>query len=94
MWEQLYNPIFKVFELGVITVFKMRTRHFSLSIGKHINNALKEELMDDSSVVANFATTGSRVAAVVNAVITQLYSTILKIRQKYEGGTLVMEYVA
>lgn len=29
------------------------------TIGKHINNALKEELMDDSSVVANFATTAS-----------------------------------
>ena len=29
------------------------------TIGKHINNALKEELMDESSVVANFATTAS-----------------------------------
>ena len=27
------------------------------TIGKHINNALKEELKDDNSVVANFATT-------------------------------------
>ena len=29
------------------------------TIGKHINNALKEELEGDSSVVANFATTAS-----------------------------------
>ncbi len=29
------------------------------TIGKHINNALKEELQEDSSVVANFATTAS-----------------------------------
>lgn len=29
------------------------------TIGKHINNALKEELKDDNSVVANFATTAS-----------------------------------
>ena len=27
------------------------------TIGKHINNALKEELKDDNSVVAKFATT-------------------------------------
>lgn len=27
------------------------------TIGKHINNALQEELQEDSSVVANFATT-------------------------------------
>jgi prophage maintenance system killer protein len=29
------------------------------TIGKHINNALKEELLDDNSVVAKFATTAS-----------------------------------
>ena len=29
------------------------------TIGKHINNALKEELLGDTSVVANFATTAS-----------------------------------
>ena len=29
------------------------------TIGKHINNALKEELLNDNSVVANFATTAS-----------------------------------
>ena len=29
------------------------------TIGKHINNALKEELKDDSSVVAKFATTAT-----------------------------------
>ena len=29
------------------------------TIGKHINNALKEELSDDNSVVAKFATTAS-----------------------------------
>ena len=29
------------------------------TIGKHINNALKEELSEDNSVVANFATTAS-----------------------------------
>jgi len=29
------------------------------TIGKHINNALKEELEGDSSVVAKFATTAS-----------------------------------
>lgn len=29
------------------------------TIGKHVNNALKEELENDSSVVANFATTAS-----------------------------------
>ena len=29
------------------------------TIGKHINNALKEELSDDNSVVANFATTAT-----------------------------------
>ena len=29
------------------------------TIGKHINNALKEELLEDSSVVAKFATTAS-----------------------------------
>ena len=29
------------------------------TIGKHINNALKEELADDNSVVAKFATTAS-----------------------------------
>src|SRR5699024_559421 len=28
-------------------------------IGKHINNALKEELLEDNSVVAKFATTAS-----------------------------------
>jgi len=30
-----------------------------LTIGKHINNALNEELQIDSSVVANFATTAT-----------------------------------
>ena len=29
------------------------------TIGKHINNALKEELSDDNSVVAKFATTAT-----------------------------------
>ena len=29
------------------------------TIGKHINNALNEELKDDNSVVAKFATTAS-----------------------------------
>ena len=29
------------------------------TIGKHINNALKEELLEDNSVVAKFATTAS-----------------------------------
>ena len=29
------------------------------TIGKHINNALKEELSDDTSVVAKFATTAT-----------------------------------
>jgi len=29
------------------------------TIGKHINNALKEELLEDNSVVANFATTAA-----------------------------------
>ena len=29
------------------------------TIGKHINNALKEELLDDNSVVAKFATTAT-----------------------------------
>ena len=29
------------------------------TIGKHINNALKEELQDDNSVVAKFATTAT-----------------------------------
>ena len=29
------------------------------TIGKHINNALKEELSDDDSVVAKFATTAA-----------------------------------
>ena len=29
------------------------------TIGKHINNALNEELKDDNAVVANFATTAS-----------------------------------
>ena len=29
------------------------------TIGKHINNALKEELLGDNSVVAKFATTAS-----------------------------------
>ncbi len=29
------------------------------TIGKHINNALKEELSNDNSVVAKFATTAS-----------------------------------
>ena len=29
------------------------------TIGKHINNALSEELKNDNSVVANFATTAS-----------------------------------
>ncbi|MEI3356648.1 MAG: hypothetical protein V8R81_06505 [Clostridia bacterium] len=30
------------------------------TIGKHINNALKEELEDENSVVAKFATTAKR----------------------------------
>ena len=29
------------------------------TIGKHVNNALREELADDNSVVANFATTAA-----------------------------------
>ena len=29
------------------------------TIGKHINNALKEELLEDNSVFANFATTAA-----------------------------------
>lgn len=34
------------------------------TIGKHINNALKEELLEDEAVVAKFATTASELTMV------------------------------
>ena len=54
-----------VIDKGSETVWLTRNEMAALfdrdvkTIGKHINNALKEELSDDDSVVAKFATTAS-----------------------------------
>ena len=63
------------------------------TIGKHINNALKEELLEDNSVVAKFATTASdgnkRIAATLFIYFLNFYGILYKDeKQTIDNNTL------
>ena len=63
------------------------------TIGKHINNALKEELLEDNSVVAKFATTASdgnkRIVATLFIYFLNFYGILYKDeKQTIDNNTL------
>ena len=63
------------------------------TIDKHINNALKEELLEDNSVVAKFATTASdgnkRIAATLFIYFLNFYGILYKDeKQTIDNNTL------
>ena len=59
VYYKLQNKIFSYFILGTVpSIRSAKIINSHQTIGKHINNALKEEL-DDEPVVAKFATTAA-----------------------------------